>query len=224
MNALARFHHDARRVGPVAIAALIMGTLGYWQFDLNRRIGQVTAPESQEILAIEVGRLITANDDLRQQLSSLTQREFTLASALTNRQAAEKSLTEQRRQADILNGSTLVTGQGIRITVGQSLTISQQVDLLNALNNIGAEAVAVDGQRVTWNFSPWVSNQHADHFSIEAIGSPAALESALTRRGGVIDQLEATTGMLDIKVQPVQALSLPKGKTAPIIYAQPVEP
>lgn len=217
-----RIPHDFHRLGPVAVASVLLGLLGYWQFNLHDRIGQATQPESQEVLAIEVSRLITTNDGLRSQLADLTQREYALASALTDRQSAEKSLKEQQHQADILNGTTVVTGPGIRIFVGQTMTISQLIDILNALNNIGAEAVAVNGQRVTWQYSPW-NVEPKSPFTIEVIGSPAALESALKRRGGVIDQLESTTGLLDIKVDQAESLTLPAGQVQSIVYGQAVE-
>jgi uncharacterized protein YlxW (UPF0749 family) len=217
-----RIKHDLQRLGPVAVAAVMLGLLGYWQFNLRDRIGAATTPESQEVLAIEVSRLITTSDGLRAQLSDLTQREYALASALTDRQSAEKSLKEQQHQADILNGATVVTGPGIRIFVGQTMTISQQIDILNALNNIGAEAVAVNGHRVTWQYSPWDTEPKAP-FAIEVIGSPAALESALKRRGGVIDQLESTTGLLDIQIEQADSLTLPAGQAQSIVYGQAVE-
>ncbi len=217
-----RVKHDLQRLGPVFVASIMLGALALWQFSVRGRIVQATQPESQEVLAIEVGRLIATNADLREQLSDLTQREYALASALTDRQAAEQSLTEQKQKSDILNGASQVSGPGITITVGQTLTISQQIDLLNALNNIGAEAVAVNGQRVTWSYSPW-NTEPAAPFSIEVIGSPAALESALQRRGGVIDQLEQSTGLLDLKVEQTASLTLPAGSAQSIIYGRAVE-
>ena len=222
MNIIHRLGHDWHRLAPVALASIMMGLFGYWQFDQRAQIQSATTSETQEVLAIEVSRLITTNDGLRTQLSDLTQREYALASALTDRQSAEKSLSERQQQADILNGTTAVSGPGIKIYIGQTLTISQQIDILNALNNIGAEAVAVAGRRVTWDYSPW-NTQPAAPFTIEAIGSPAALASALTRRGGVIDQLESTTGLLDIRVEQADAVTLPAGQAQAVIYGQAVE-
>jgi len=206
----------------VFLSAVLLGLFAYWQFNLRDRITRATQPESQEVLAVEVSRLITTGDGLRSQLSDLTQREYALASALTDRQAAERSLSEQRHQADILNGTMAVTGPGVRMFVGQTMTISQMIDILNALNNIGAEAVAVNGQRVTWTYSPWNTEPKAP-YAIEVIGSPAALESALQRRGGVIEQLESTTGLLDIQVEQAQSLTLPAGQAQSLIYARAVE-
>lgn len=222
MTLAGRLRHDWHRLGPVVLASFLLGLLGFWQFNLRQSISQATAAESQEVLAIEVSRLTSANDDLRQQLSELTQREYALASAVSDRQAAEQSLSDQRHQAEILNGTTAVTGPGIRIFVGQTLTISQQIDILNALNNIGAEALAVNGRRVTWQYSPWQTETPAP-FAVEAIGSPTALASALNRRGGVIDQLEQTTGLLDITVEQAESLTLPAGSAPDLVYARPVE-
>lgn len=222
MNVFRRLEHGWHRLAPVAIASLLLGLFGYWQFDQRAQIQSATTSESQEVLAIEVSRLITTNDGLRTQLADLTQREYALASALTDRQSAEKSLSERQQQAQILNGTTGVTGPGVKIYVGQTLTISQQTDILNALNNIGAEAIAVAGRRVTWTYSPW-NVQPAAPFTIEAIGSPAALASALTRRGGVIDQLESTTGLLDVRVEQSDALTLASGQSQDIVFGRAVE-
>lgn len=207
---------------PILVSGIILGALGVWQLSAHDRIRLAVQPETKETLAVEVARLSTTNGDLRQRLADLAQREYSVASALTDRQAAERSLQEQRQQADLLNGTTPAIGPGIRLVVKHQLTITQQVDLLNALHNIGAAAVAINGQRAAWSYSPWRSTLSAP-VVYEVLGSPAALESALTRRGGVIDQIEQSGGLLDIQISQVSNLTLPAAPAEEVKFARPVE-
>jgi uncharacterized protein YlxW (UPF0749 family) len=49
----------------------------------------------------------------------------------------------------------------------------------------------------------------ADGFEIRAIGSPQILTGTLTRGGGVIAQLEATSEAVTISVTPLDTISIP---------------
>lgn len=207
---------------PILVAAVVMGMLAVWQIKVQDRLAIAKQPESQEIVALEVARLTNANAELRQRLASLSQQEFTLASSLSDRQTAEKSLGQQRSQADILNGSTAVTGPGIRLTINFPLSLNQQVDLIDAIENIGADAMTVNGNRVTWQFSPW-RVELTPPFVFEVIGSPAGLSSSLTRKGGIIDQIKETSGSVSYKIDQVDVLTLPAGTVQPAVYAQAVE-
>ena len=68
---------------------------------------------------------------------------------------------------------------------------------VNELNSAGAEAVSINGQRITSRSSIKCAGsiinvngvRIAAPFTIKAIGDPEVLESALRFKGGVIDSL-----------------------------------
>lgn len=202
--------------------AVLLGILIVWQSNSRQAFLNAQDPEQQGVVAIEVARLTDANSQLRKQLSDLTQQEYKLASAIVDRKSAEESVTKQNEQAEIVAGTSAVSGPGIIININDQLSIPQQIDILNALKNIGAEAISVNNRRVSARFSPWRAQLEAP-YEIKAIGSPAALASSLDRRGGVIDQIELTTGALDLNIEQSEKLYLPSATLPTPKYATTVK-
>ena len=133
------------------------------------------------------------------------------------KQATQNDTTSMAKQQDItinnmLLGLTAVTGPGLEITLADNntgltqegtevLDISSQVvhndDLLqvvNALNNAGAEAISINGQRVIQTSSITcegnvikINGQRiSSPFIIKAIGSPGLLSGSLNMIGGYL--------------------------------------
>lgn len=119
-----------------------------------------------------------------------------------NQEVAEL-LDEELLQAQILAGETDVRGDGIVITLADNeenepLSPEILLHLINELNSAGAEAISVNGQRIT-NMSDIVEIYIEDGkryilvngdiekriispYVIKAIGDPKYLESALTTK------------------------------------------
>ncbi len=133
------------------------------------------------------------------------------------KQATQNDTTSMAKQQEItlnnmLLGLTEVTGPGLEITLADNntglnqegsevLDISSQVvhndDLLqviNALNNAGAEAISINGQRVVQTSSITcegnvikINGQRiSSPFIIKAIGSPGLLSGSLNMIGGYL--------------------------------------
>ena len=99
-------------------------------------------------------------------------------------------------------GLVPITGQGITLEVEGSFEPSNVNDLIYELRNAGAEAIAVDGVRITARsvatLGPGVieiDGRPIDRFfEIQAIGPPRGLEAAMERPGGILRQLEQAVG------------------------------
>lgn len=206
----------------IFIVALILGVLVRWQADNRQNIAQAQTPEAQEVVAVEVARLTNANSDLRKQLTDVAQREFELQQAIVDKQSASKTYLEERDKADLVIGDVSVTGPGIRLVINDSLTNAQVTDVLNALKNIGAEAISINDHRVTPWFSEWRTSLTAP-YTIVALGSPPVLATSLTRRGGIIDQIELAAGALDLNVEQSDTLTLPATPLPTMHYIKAVE-
>ncbi|MDO8471946.1 MAG: DUF881 domain-containing protein [bacterium] len=204
------------------LTCLILGIVFVWQINSRGVILNAQNPESQEVIAIEVARLTNANADLRRELADLSQQEFSLARAITDKSQAEESLQTKQEQADVLSGAVSVSGPGIRLVIQDDLNVPQLVDIVNALNNIGAEAIAINGKRSNNRFSFWRTDIKPP-YSIEAIGSPAALSSALNRKGGILDQIEVNAGALDLTLTEHDKIVLPAVNVPGFVYARTVE-
>ncbi|HEY8345775.1 MAG TPA: DUF881 domain-containing protein [Symbiobacteriaceae bacterium] len=107
---------------------------------------------------------------------------------------------------ELLAGTVETRGPGVIVTVTEATdkatqTRVQDEDLWTVINELyaaGAEAIAVNGQRLTSISGIRNVGQRimiyqtltASPFEIAAIGDPAVLESALRMRGGVIETLD----------------------------------
>lgn len=206
----------------IFIATLMLGILVRWQSDNRQHIAQAQNPETQEVVAVEVARLTNANTDLRKQLSDITQREYELQQAIVDKQSASETYQKEQDKADLVTGSVPVTGPGIRLVINDSLTNAQITDVLNALKNIGAEALAINDHRITPWFSEWRTNLTAP-YTVVALGSPPVLATSLTRRGGIIDQIELAAGALELTVDQFDKLTLPSTPLPDFQYLTTVE-
>ena len=120
-------------------------------------------------------------------------------------------MEKELKQLNILLGLTEVKGKGIIITVDDSKNQNNQVldanklivhdsdliEIVNVLKNAGAEAIAINGQRIvnstaiTCDGSVVRINGEkvGTPFTIEAIGSPEGLKGALEMPNSYISQM-----------------------------------
>ena len=160
-----------------------------------------------------------------------------------------KSATElvylQLQEAKMNAGLVDVTGPGVRITLDDSsrmiianddinlFVIHEEYirDIFNALWNGGAEAIAVNGQRVMTNTEVFCSGSYIQingtrqmpPYIIEAIGDTNALNSALSFYGWFrLGDLQEQNGIVR-KLEAVETITIPKGKLRPYYHAEPVK-
>lgn len=119
---------------------------------------------------------------------------------------------EQIKENNMLLGTVEVQGQGLQITLEDNNTVASTLfdpssvlvhyddilQVVNALNNAGAEAISVNGQRIITttaitcegNVIKVNGEKISSPFVIKAIGSQGALYGALTMAGGYLDILQ----------------------------------
>jgi uncharacterized protein YlxW (UPF0749 family) len=154
---------------------------------------------------------------------------------------AAELLAHGRAEAELLAGLSEVSGPGLRITLadsaaetasGGSETVylihdSDLLMVINELRGAGAEALALNGQRLVATSEVRcagavvsVNNvRTAAPFVITAIGDPQTLYGALTMRGGAVSALERWQIGIDIEIEP--SLILPRCENPPsFVYAQ----
>ncbi|MDP4159019.1 MAG: DUF881 domain-containing protein [Bacillota bacterium] len=185
-----------------------------------------TEQENQQIAA--------DNERLQQELNKYEQGQN--ASSVAN---------QQLREAQMNAGVIAVSGPGVRITLDDSKrTVQEQEDpmlfviheqyirqIYNALWNGGAEAVAVNGQRVTSNTEVFCGGSYIQingtrqmpPYVIEAIGDTNNLSAALNFYGwfklGDLQEQSGITRKLEIK----EKVMIPAGKLRNYRYAEPVK-
>ena len=113
-------------------------------------------------------------------------------------QAASELLDKELQQADLYLGKTDVEGAGINLSDGTSNIIAEDlINLMNELKTAEAEAISVNGQRVT-NLTEFADvdsyivvngTRLSSPYTIQVIGNQKYLESGITAKGGFSDDM-----------------------------------
>ena len=158
-------------------------------------------------------------------------------------------LNDEIEDLKILAGLTELKGSGIIVTLDDTRAINQiAVDagfydpnvfvihdsdillVINELRAAGAEAISVNGQRITSAteircVGPVIQINGirlTAPFKISAIGSPDTLASSLKLRGGIVDSIEQAD--IDVIIEKSDAIVIPKSDgVIDYKYATPVE-
>ncbi|MER3455430.1 MAG: hypothetical protein C4304_00735 [candidate division GAL15 bacterium] len=165
-----------------------------------------------------------ARRQLEEELATLQERVREYEQAAATGRTALEVLRRQLEEYRVALGLVPVEGPGVVVQVAEprrsvrgpvAVQYQDLVALANELWAAGAEAVAVNGQRVVANsgFSQVGGTilvnlrRLSAPFVLEAIGDPGTLEGALNIRGGVVEGLKGLG--LDVRVQRRDRIRLP---------------
>jgi uncharacterized protein YlxW (UPF0749 family) len=214
----------------VGFTALVLGLMVAVQFRLQRVVPPPTA--TNQLLV-----LLQHADQERNQLASQVTRVNALLNRKLSAEASAKALERRLVQQEILAGTIPVTGPGIRIDWSNgSAPSGYKIDdialllLVNELRAAGAEAIAVNGQRITAdteirqasNYILINSSQQDPPFTITAIGDASTLTDALNLPGGLFDQSQQEGQVMTIVSQ--SSLIIPAAPPLLVQYAQATNP
>ena len=204
------------------IAAVLLLCLGFGV------AAQVRVTQQDALAAARTSDLVRILDDLSAQRERLSAEEARLRATLSDlesgadqAQAAREATRERLETLRILAGSTAVTGPGVILTLSDRDGVLQASDLLDAvqeLRDAGAEAIAVDGERVvvTTAFTDSADGIVVGDtvvrspYVIEAIGPPDTLATGLSFPGGVLESVReagahgVVTSRESVQIPPVQ--------------------
>lgn len=201
----------------IALVGIIFGIILYVQFRVVRNIQYNESIQRTRELTVQVDQMKKERDVLHAQLTRMRgQLENMLAAG-----SPAPPGKEDIEHAMIFAGITGLTGSGVEVTLQDSSAIQKpgenpnyylvhDEDILRVVNELkaaGAEAIAVNNQRLTATTGiscsgPSISiNKKAlvPPFVITVIGSPEALEGALKMRGGVVEYLQYCGIQVSIK-------------------------
>jgi uncharacterized protein YlxW (UPF0749 family) len=202
------------------VICLGLGLLLVIQLRTQSAVRQATRSESWEFV---VADLIDSNARLREQIESL-QVQLTGLRDVQGGGTVLQSLVNEVNHLRIANGLVEVSGQGVEVIIAVPVSVLDLHDLINELRNAGAEALALNGQRiVAWS----AISTDGDHvtvdgqpaqlpYRIQAIGDAHTLEVALMRPGGLVERLGQANGRESIVVYRREKLTL-------MVYAQPLQ-
>ena len=158
--------------------------------------GRAQSMQSQLTL---VGGLVESNARLREDAARLESQLRALEQGDGPDPAGLRAELERLR---VLNGSSAAHGPGVRVTLDAELESYWLQDLINELRNAGAEGMTINGRRilaasvVTGSARELRLDGHllSRPYTVEAVGQPDMLFTALGRPGGLVLQARARYG------------------------------
>lgn len=222
----------------VIVVASLVGFLLVGQLRTSQRVSRSLAKESEGDLARILSNLNTDTDNLRDQVGQLKLELFSLQTSTQRDQAAARTAQQQLQTLQILAGTVPATGPGVQVTINDpqaSIRYDLIIDLVQELRDAGAEAIAVDNQRVgaTTAFGPGNTGVVLSGpgepdtlvqapYRVSVIGNPDTLASALGIPGGALDTLQAQRGVT-VDVQRAAKVDVPALASPPTFrVARPV--
>jgi len=187
----------------------IFGIMLATQFRLTRQMPTTFSSERAALLARQVETAEKKHKELAKEVESLRQK----VAKLTEEQGHLRTYQDTLIKYQVLAGTLAVEGPGVEVTLDDAkkpLTAEENPNLyvihdedvllvLNELRAAGAEALGINGERVTAMteircVGPTIllnkTKRISAPFVIQAIGNPAALRNSLMMPGGVYDQLK----------------------------------
>lgn len=205
-----------------------LGLLLMVQLRTQSTVQRTVRSESWEFV---VADLIDNNTRLREQTEAL-QAQLDELQDIEGGGVVLQSLVNEVNHLRIANGLIEVSGQGVEVVVAGPVSVLDLHDLLNELRSAGAEALALNGQRIVLWSAISADGEHMTvdgqpvqpPYRLQAIGDAHTLEVALIRPGGLVSLLEQANRSTSITVFRRDKLTLPV-YTEPLqfVYARPVD-
>jgi uncharacterized protein YlxW (UPF0749 family) len=208
---------------------LALGLLLVVQLRSQNEMRQTLQSEDWDYAVVDLldsnARLRDEIEDLEGQLAQLRQ-EGSSSSVV-------QSLVDEANHLRMANGLVEVSGPGVKVEVSGSITVLDLHDLINELRNAGAEALALNGQRlVAWSAISTDGSQVTvdgqpiqSPYRLEAIGDPDSLQTALLRPGGLVEMLEELDQriiIITVRIRDKVTLAVYEQPVV-LVYARPAE-
>ncbi|MBC7329382.1 DUF881 domain-containing protein [bacterium] len=227
----------------LTIVSLVLGVLLALGLRTQLTYTPILPTTNPRQLAVILKDLQDTNKKLQEEIKVLRNRITDYEAKLASGKGAIQTLHEQLQTLKVQAGLTEVMGPGVVITVNdsnvrvpspelQSYYIVHDYDLLqlvNELKSAGAEAIAINGQRLSfYSFIRCVGNviqvnqvPIAAPYKIEAIGDPDVLYSGLNLPGGILDYFKRIGFQVSVK-KADQIVLPPYAGTTGLRFAQPI--
>lgn len=201
----------------ISIICFFLGIFLISQFYSAKEYKKVIQPENNEVLAIEVAKLTKANADLRRQVVDLTSDLDDYRTSSESRQDTYNKYLADSEKFDVINGEKAKSGQGIVIQISGNLSTPQIIDLINAIKNIGSEIISINEKRLITNTNLAIFSGN-DSYEIKVLGNSNLLQSAMERKGGIIEQI--STKDININISKSDNIEIPSGIPFNFQYAK----
>jgi len=204
----------------VGVLLAILGFAAVVQLQANRTDDTYVGARQSDLIQL-INQLSLASRRADDQIAKLERTRASLRNDTVSRRTAIQRAREEVNTLGILAGTVPAVGPGVRITVNDpkgSVGTDQVLNGIQELRDAGAEAMEINNS-VRVIASTWVRDGAngglvvdgrllAPPYTIDAIGDPHTLATALNFRGGFVSGVETVGGRVRIEeTQDVQIAS-----------------
>lgn len=215
-----RHFQQTHRIGRRQLSILITSTLVGFLIVLQSRsftdVSSLLSRDTRADVFREITILKTTNEKLQTEIADL---EETLAKASDNEKALE-GIQQEIEKYNILTGRLNIEGAGVDLKVTGEIRAIWLTDIVNELLSAGAEAVSVNGIRLTEATSGFDTIPNGQillngsilksPYEFQAIGDKKVLQDALQQPQGILQRLKQSVGNVDIAVEQKDLIKMEK--------------
>ena len=210
----------------IGLATLILTTVMFTQFKTVEQT-DITAIETmrETELRTELANWKTKYEEMEIKLTETESKIAEYQSQVSNSAESETILEKELNETDMYLGYKKLQGEGIEVVLkDNSNTAIDRWDLLSIVNELklaGAEAISINGERIVSNteiatvgtqFILINGNRIPAPFTVKAIGDQKYLESAITIKGGYIDEMKLYEKTVEYEVKDIVEIPAYSGK------------
>ena len=200
----------------IAITAIVLGFLIVLQARSFTDFTDTIRRNDRADIFREIQILKTTNENLEEEIGALEKRLQETSDAGLAIEGIKKEIERNK----ILAGRVDVSGPGITITVNNSIRALWLIDIVNELFSAGAEAVSVNGIRLTdktIGFDTIPSGQILLNgslidmpYKIDAIGYKTTLEQVILQPSGILAKMAQSITDSNFKVEQKDLIQMPR--------------
>jgi len=198
----------------ILITALLLGSLILAQSRSFRGASDLLFRENQSNVFQEIKVLKAKNEDLKKEVSQLENNLEQLSDQNSALSVIEEEIEKYRK----LDGNLPISGPGIEVEISGDITAPWMTDLINEFFVIGAQAVDINGIRITnstTGFDVLPRGQIlingsilSQPYSFRAIGEKSTLNDILELPGGIVDRLRNAFSGIEIEITQLDKIGM----------------
>lgn len=214
----------------IGLASIILGIFISFQMKFVQNTyldGSTPAQKTNEILT-ELSVVRAERELLIEEILRLESQLEEIQGSASEENIIIKNLTEELNRFKTFSGMTRVTGMGLMMTIDNppqdiNLSLDKNIaydyklllDLMNELNSAGAEAIAINEQRIVNSTEIRLAGTQVNvntvpitpPFVVKVIGNPKTLDGAVNQRFGIVQNIRELGYY--IEVRQVDTLEVP---------------
>jgi uncharacterized protein YlxW (UPF0749 family) len=208
--------HIGRRKLSILLTSVVVGFLVVMQARSFTDATVLIGRDDRADVFREIKVLKTTNEKLADEIKDL---ENQLSKTSDNEKAIE-SVRQEIDKYRILTGRVDIEGPGITMTINGDIKAIWLTDTVNELFNSGAEAISINGIRLTGTTNGFDTIPNGQivlngsilkaPFEINAIGERTVLTEAMEQPYGIIQRMQQSIRDVEIKITPKDIITMEK--------------